>query len=64
MFFPNLFLLANILLFCKSKNIILPFRKISIENFNGNKTINDLINYNIYTNISMGTPPQIVAHFF
>ena len=63
MFFPNIFLLTNIFLFCKSKNIILPFRKISIENFNGNKTINDLINYNIYVNISMGTPPQIVAHF-
>ena len=46
-----------------SKSIILPFNKITIENFSQSKTINDLINYNIYANISMGTPPQIVAHF-
>ena len=47
----------------QSKNIVLPFQKISIENFNGRKTIDDLISFYIYTNISMGTPPQIVAHF-
>lgn len=64
MFSSNLLLLmfffVNII-FCK--NIILPFKKISIEDFNGRNTINDLINYNIYTNISMGTPPQLVSHF-
>ena len=63
MFFPKVILLVNILFFCRTKNIILPFRKISIENFNDKKTIKDLITYSIYTNISMGTPPQIVAHF-
>ena len=45
------------------KNIILPFQKITIEDFNGRKTINDIIAYNIFTNISIGTPPQIIAHF-
>ena len=49
--------------FCYPKGIILPFKKFSIENINKNKTINDLILFHIYTNISMGTPTQIVAHF-
>ena len=53
----------NIFNFLESKNIVLPFQKISIENFNGRKTIDDLISFYIYTNISMGTPPQTVAHF-
>ena len=46
------------------KNIALPFKKLTIEDFNGqNRSINDLLSFNIYTNISMGTPPQTVAHF-
>ena len=36
---------------------------MTFGNFTGLKTINDLINYNTYTNISVGTPPQTVAHF-
>ena len=63
MLFQKLLLFLNIIIFNNSKNIILPFKKISIEDFNGRKTIDDLITFNIYTNISMGTPPQIVAHF-
>ena len=55
--------LINIFYFINCKNIILPFNKITIEHFSQSKTINDLINYNIYANISMGSPPQIVAHF-
>ena len=47
-----------------NKTIIFPFKKISIEDFNETRTINDLFSYNIYTNISMGTPPQTVAHLF
>jgi len=47
----------------KGKNIVLPFNKITIENFNGRKSIDDYIDYYLYTNISMGTPPQIVSHF-
>ena len=49
------------IIYCK--NIFLPFDKLTIGNFNGLKNIDDLINYNIYTNISIGTPSQIVAHF-
>ena len=49
--------------FCYPKSIILPFKKFSVENLNKNKTINDLILFHIYTNITMGTPKQIVAHF-
>ena len=63
MLFQKILLFINIIIFNNSKNIILPFKKISIEDFNGRKTIDDLITFNIYTNISMGTPPQIVAHF-
>jgi len=62
-FLLNLFLLLIFFFFCQSKNIILPFKKFSIENLNKNKTINDLILFHIYTNISMGTPTQTVAHF-
>ena len=53
----------NIIFYSYLNNIILPFKKITIEDFNGRKTIEDFITYNIYTNISMGSPPQIVAHF-
>ena len=62
-FLLNLFLLFIFFFFCQSKNIILPFKKFSVENLNKNKTINDLILFHIYTNISMGTPTQTVAHF-
>jgi len=45
------------------KNIVLPFKKISIEDYNDKgRTINDLLSFIIYTNITMGTPPQPVAH--
>jgi cell division protein FtsL len=63
MLLMKIILLINILFFSYFKNIILPFKKITIEDFNGRKTINDFITYNIYTNVSMGTPPQTVAHF-
>ena len=63
MYLKNIILLVDIIFYYHCKNIVLPFKKISIEDFNGRKTIDDLITYNIYTNISMGTPPQIVAHF-
>ena len=46
-----------------SKNIILPFKRVSFEKFIGEKTVNDYISYNIYTDIYMGTPPQKVTHF-
>ena len=62
----NIFLIPFILFFHNycSKNIVFPFKKMTIEDFNGEpKTINDLLTFNIYTNISMGTPPQNVAHF-
>ena len=59
-----IFFLYNFLLnYSYNKNIVFPFKKISIEDFNDIKTINDLFSFHIYTNISMGTPPQIVAHF-
>ena len=46
-----------------NKNIFFPFKKITIEYFNETKTISDFIDFNIYTNITMGTPPKKVAHF-
>ena len=45
------------------KNLVFPFKKLTIEYLNEIKTISDFINFNIYTNISMGTPKKNVAHF-
>ena len=61
--FKNFIIFLKILFYICSKNIVLPFKKITIEDFNGTNTINDLITFHIYTNLSIGTPPQIVAHF-
>ena len=46
-----------------SKDIFLPFNRVSFEKFIGHKIIDDYINYDIYTEILMGTPPQKVTHF-
>ena len=59
----NILLLILFINISSQKNIILPFKKFSIENLTKNKTINDLILFHIYTNITMGTPLQTVAHF-
>ena len=59
----NILLLILFINISFQKNIILPFKKFSIENLTKNKTINDLILFHIYTNITMGTPLQTVAHF-
>ena len=58
MFFSTYIIIELLFVFFNCKNIVLPFKKITIGNFNGQKTLEDLINYNIYTNISIGTPPQ------
>ena len=47
----------------EQKNIALPFKKLTIEYFYKTKSISDFINFDIYTNISMGTPLKNVAHF-
>ena len=62
-FLQNFLLFIDIFFLNKCKNIVLSFNKITIEDYNGRKTIDDYINYNLYTNISMGTPPQMVSHF-
>ena len=46
-----------------SKDIFLSFIRVSFEKFIGHKIIDDYINYDIYTEILMGTPPQKVTHF-
>ena len=59
-----LIILSIISLFLiQSKNIILPFNRVSFEAFIGQKLIDDYINYDIYTDILMGTPKQKVTHF-
>ena len=45
------------------KNLCFPFKKLTIEYLNKTKSISDFINFNIYSNISMGTPKKSVAHF-
>ena len=49
--------------YAEQKNIVLPFKKLTIEYFEETKSISDFINFNIYSNISMGTPQKNVAHF-
>ena len=56
-------IVAKYIILSNCKNIVLPFRKLTIGYFSGLRTIDDLISYNIFTNISIGTPPQSVAHF-
>ena len=38
------------------KNLLFPFKKLTIEYLNKTKSISDFVHYNIYTNIEMGTP--------
>ena len=45
------------------KNLVFPFKKLTIEYLNETKSIGDFINFHIYTNITMGTPPKTVGHF-
>ena len=47
----------------QTKNLCFPFKKLTIEYLNKTKTISDFIDFNIYSNISMGTPKKSVAHF-
>ena len=46
-----------------TNNLLFPFKKITIEYLNETKSISDFINFNIYTNITMGTPRKNVGHF-
>ena len=48
---------------CFLENVVLPFKKITIENLKEeNKAINDLLYFNNYAIIQMGTPPKNVLH--
>ena len=49
--------------YIEQKNIALPFKKLTMEYLNETKSISDFFNFNIYANISMGTPKKNVAHF-
>ena len=46
-----------------NKHVFFPFKKMTIESLNKSKTISDFIDFNIYTNIKLGTPPKNIAHF-
>ena len=63
MFLLSIYIYIQIFIFLNCKNIVLPFDKITIGIFNSLKSLDDLINYNIYTKIEIGTPPQTVTHF-
>ena len=60
--FP-LILFLTFLEFFQPKNLCFPFKKLTIEYLNKTKSISDFIKFNIYSNISMGTPKKSVAHF-
>ena len=47
----------------KSNSLVFPFKKLTIESLNETKTISDFIQFNVYTEISMGNPKKNVAHF-
>ena len=49
--------------FINSKIIILKINKVSFQDIVGENKIDDFINYDIYTEIKVGTPPQKVTHF-
>ena len=59
--FNIIFSLCLIIYNCK--NIFLPFKKILFEKFTGQKSIDEYINYDIYIDLLVGTPPQKVTHF-
>ena len=59
----KIFLLLILIKLFQSKNILFPFKKLTIEYLNKTKSISDFVHYNIYTNIEMGTPKKSVAHF-
>ena len=63
MFLFYVFHIINILYLIVCKNIVLPFKKITVETFKEYKTINDLISYNIFTIIELGSEsePQFVG---
>ena len=63
MFLLNIFLIINIFYITECKNIVLPFKKITVETFKSNKAINDLISYNIYTTLEVGIEHQKVGFF-
>ena len=46
-----------------TNNLLFPFKKITIEYLNETKSISDFIDFHIYTNITMETPPKNVGHF-
>jgi len=58
-----LILFLSFLKLFQSKNLLFPFKKLTIEYLNKTKTISDFIDYNVYINITMGTPKKPVAHF-
>ena len=59
----SLILFIIYLNYIEQKNIVLPFKKLTMEYLKETKSISDFIYFNIYTNISMGTPQKNVAHF-
>jgi hypothetical protein len=63
MFLLNIFQIINIFYIIETKNIVLHFKKITIETFSQNKSINDLISYNLYSTIEIGNEQQKVGFF-
>ena len=49
--------------YCVCKNIVLSIKRISYEKILGKAVIDDYINYDIYTELQIGTPPQRVSLF-
>ena len=58
-----LFIIINFFYIINSKNVVLPLKKITIETFKDDKTINDYISYNIYALIKLYQDSQFVAFF-
>ena len=56
-----IFILYIFRFYCK--NIVFPLKKLTIEYLDESKSIGDFIDYALYTNISVGTPPKTVGHF-
>ena len=61
-----IFLFIYFLCFKISKNnsLVFPFKKLTIESLNETKTISDFIQFNVYTEISMGNPKKKGCSFY
>ena len=58
-----IFLLFSYFQISYNKHAFFPFKKMTIEYFNESRTIADFIDFNIYSEVKVGTPAKPIAFF-